>query len=247
MYSESHCHLGAITPDAIKQAEEQGFELLLTSGINLISSELAIKTAEKHSIVKACIGIHPWYADEYNDEIGCLFKNLANNPNVVAVSEIGLDFVGRMTKEWVREERFIDKETQRDTLRSQIDLAKELDLPVIVHDRAQGQEVLDILEATGAMNLGAAIHGFNKDIEYVNRASKLGVYISIGLRPIQNLTPEFQEAIKAIPLDRLLTETDSDKPEGVIQVCDGVARVKGLTREVIGSKATANLRRLIRS
>jgi TatD DNase family protein len=246
MYSESHCHLGAIKLEAIKKAENQGFELLLTSGIDLISSELAVKTAEKYDIVKACIGIHPWYADEYNDEIGCLFKDLGKNPEVVAISEIGLDFVGRMTKEWVREERFIDKEIQRKTIRSHIELAKEMRLPVIVHDRAQGQEILDVIEEMDAIKLGVAIHGFNKDADFVKRASELGLYLSIGLRSIQNLTPEFQEAIKAIPLNRILTETDSDKPEGVLQVCDGIARIRGLRREEIGTKATSNLRTLLK-
>ena len=245
MFSESHCHLGSITPEGVKKAEEVGFELLLDAGIDAKSCEAAVKLSDNYSIVRACVGIHPWYADEYSDYTKGLIRGLAAHPKVVAVSEIGLDFIGRMTKEWVREERFIDMDIQRATLHAQLALAEDLALPVIVHDRAPGQEILDILENTGASKRGAAIHGFTKDTAYVERCEKLGVYLSLGRSIVRDPSSEFLEAVKHIPLNLLLTETDSGNPENLLPVCDAIARIKGLTLDRVGAQATLNLKKLI--
>ena len=165
MFSESHCHLGEITEEAIRKAEKDGFTLLMTSGIDLNSSLQAVETAEKYKIVKACVGVHPWYADDYNDKIEAKFLELAKLDEVVAISEIGLDFKGRMTKEWVREDRYIEKPIQYKAFKSQLKLARYLKLPAIIHDRAEGQEILDIVEEYGDLKSGVAIHGFSKGPE----------------------------------------------------------------------------------
>jgi TatD DNase family protein len=244
MYSESHCHLRAITPEAVEKAEAYGFRLLLSAGIDLKSSEEAAETAKKYRIVKGCVGVHPWYADEYSGEVEARFRELAGDPEVVAVSEIGLDFVGRMTKEWVREERYIDKKTQYRTLRAQLGLAHELRLPAIVHDRAPGQEILETLLKSDNLATGLAIHGFNKDAEYAERCVDHGVYLSIGLRTIQGADESYRRAVKVVPLEYILTETDSGTPQGVHTVCDLVAEIKGLTRLEVGEAATRNRMKL---
>ena len=77
MYSETHCHLGDMSLGDIREAEKMVFKLLLTSGIDLPSSEQTITTARRHEIVKSCVGVHPWYADEYNDDVGVRFRELA--------------------------------------------------------------------------------------------------------------------------------------------------------------------------
>ena len=241
MYSESHCHLRAITPEAAEKAEADGFKLLLSAGIDLKSSEEAAETAKKFGIVKGCVGVHPWYADEYGGEVEARFRALAGNPEVVAISEIGLDFVGRMTKEWVREERFIDKKIQYRTLKAQLGLAHELKLPAIVHDRAPGQEILDTLLKSGNLSTGVAIHGFGKDAEYAKRCVDHGIYLSIGLRTIQGADESYRKAIKAIPLEYILTETDSGIPQGVLTVCNLIGEIKGHTRREVGEATTRNL------
>lgn len=246
MYSESHCHLRAITPEAVVKAEADGFRLLLTAGIDLGSSEEAAETAKRHSIVKGCVGVHPWYADEYSGDVEARFRELAGSAEVVAVSEIGLDFVGRMTKEWVREERYVDKKVQYRTLRAQLGLAHELGLPAIVHDRAPGQEILETLLKSDNLATGLAIHGFNKDAEYARRCVDHGVYLSIGLRTIQGADESIRKAVKAVPLEYILTETDSGTPQGVLTVCDLVGELKGHTRLEVGEAATRNLMRLCR-
>ena len=246
MYSESHCHLGDMTKEDLENAEKQGFKLLLTSGIDLPSSEQALKTSQRHTIAKACLGVHPWYADEYTEGVGERFIELSHDAECVAISEIGLDFIGRMTHEWVKEDRYIDPKIQYEALDAQLGLARELSLPVIVHDRAPKMEILDILEKSGNSNTGIAIHGFSKDIDYARRCIDNGIFLSVGLRTIQTADPFYINAVEQTPIEYLLTETDSSKPEGVKTVCKLIADLKGLTMEEVGRVTTENLMRLCR-
>ena len=246
MYSESHCHLSGVTDEGIEKARRDGFTLLLTSGIDLDSSIEAVASAKRWDIVKGCVGIHPWYADEYKPSVEKRFKELAREPEVVAVSEIGLDFKGRMTKEWVREDTYIDRDTQIESFRSQLKLAKELGKPAIVHDRAEGMEVIDVMLESGSTETGLAIHGFSKDLGYAETCMNEGIYLSVGLRPLKAAEPGFVEAVKKLPLEYLLTETDSSDPQGILTVCDMIAEMKVLTRKEVGEAATENLMRLCR-
>ena len=244
MFSESHCHLGSITADKIDEAKKNGFTLLLTSGIDLKSSIEAADTASRYDIVKGSVGVHPWYADEYNDDVGKRFREIAKNPEVVAISEIGLDYIGRMTKEWVREEEYIDKDIQMETLSKQLKLARDLEYPAIVHDRSEGMDLLELLLDTRNTESGLAIHGFSKDAEYAEKAFENGIYLSVGLRTLQNGDQNFLEAISITPIEYLLTETDSGDPHGVLEVCSRIAKIKDLTRDEVGRITTENLMKL---
>ncbi len=246
MYSESHCHLRSIGEEAVSKAEKAGVELVLTAGIDVPSSEEVVKTAGKFRIVKGCVGIHPWRADTYSDVALNLLGELAKDPEVVAISEIGLDYVGRRTPEWDFTEEYVDPEVQKTAMRGQIGLAKELGLPVLVHDRTPGEEVLDILDEEEIIEVGAAIHGFSKDPEYARRCVEMGVYLSIGKRSIEAGNEDLMEAIRQTPLEWLLTETDSGDPIGVIVVAEKIAELKSITTEQAGKAATDNLKRLIR-
>ncbi len=123
MYSESHCHFRAAGDEAYEKAVKAGVELVLTAGIDVASTVEAINVASKYGIVKACVGIHPWYADEYSEENHKKLKALADNEEVIAVSEIGLDYVGRMTRQWERSSEVVDHDVQRAAFRGQIGLA----------------------------------------------------------------------------------------------------------------------------
>jgi len=245
MYSESHCHLGDMSLGDIREAEKMGFKLLLTSGIDPPSSEQAITTARRHEIVKSCVGVHPWYADEYNEDVGERFRELVKDPECVAISEIGLDFIGRMTHEWVREDHFIDPKIQHRSLDAQLGIARELKMPAIVHDRAPGHEMLEILIKSGNTDTGLAIHGFSKDIDYARKCVDNGILLSVGIRTIQAADPTFIKAVAETPLEYLLTETDSSKPEGVITCCELIGEVKGMPKEDVGTACTRNLKRLL--
>ena len=140
----------------------------------------------------------------------------------------------------------MDKAIQRATFRAHVGLAKELKLPVIVHDRGDGQEALDILEEFGAPKTGVIIHGFAKDEAYAKRCEALGIHLSLGLRTLQNPPPGFEAAVKRVPLQFIVTETDSNKPWEVIKACEIIGKIKGVPTGEVGAKATENLMRLTR-
>jgi len=247
MFSDCHCHLRDIADEDIRRAEENGFKILLTAGIDLKSSEQAIKTATKYNIVKACVGIHPWNADQYSEDARRRIKKLGADSEVVAISEVGLDYVGRRNSKGEYVTEYIDPEIQRTAFREQLKIAKELGLPVLVHDRTPDHEVLDILEEEGIAEVGAAIHGFSNDPDYAERCTGMGIYLSIGLRPISAHENEpLRQAIRQTSLEWLLTETDSGNPEGVLTVAEKIAELKGLDRDIVGKTTTQNLKRLIK-
>ncbi len=250
MFSETHCHLTRLTQDArirtIAQAEKLGVELVLDAGVDPESSRLAIENAREQPIIRACVGLHPWHADRYNDEVLKRLDELAHHPEVAAISEIGLDYVGRRDRDGRFVNEFTDKEIQRSAFRSQLEIAAKSDLPVIVHDNTPGQEVLDMLQEEDSPATGAAIHGFSKDSTYAKRCVEMGIYLSIGLRMITSKDSEtFKETVKQIPFSTLLTETDSQDPEGVLTVARLIAELKGLSTEHAALAATQNLRKLV--
>lgn len=250
MFSESHSHLRALSDEALKQVikhvEAARLHLVLVAGIDLTSSEEAILIARKHPLLHACVGIHPWNADSYSEGALSKLQELARNVEVVAISEIGLDYVGRRDREGKYVTKYVDEQIQREAFRNQLRMAKVSHLPVLVHDRTPNHEVIDLLDAEGSATIGAAIHGFSKDISYAERCIKRGIYLSIGLRPIS--VPEneaLREAIRQIPLEWLLTETDSGRPDDVVLVAEKISKLKGLTRNDVGRATTKNLKRLL--
>lgn len=252
MFVETHGHLVGVRgeqnlDEVIKRATEAGVVLILTAGIDLPSSVQAVEVAKRYEPVKACVGIHPWYADEYNEEAHEKLRELAGEEEVVAVSEIGLDFFGRMDHNWRRSEEYIAEEIQRKTLRGQLSLAKETGLPVIVHDRAKGFETLEILKEEGVSEIGGAIHGFSGDLGYAEKCIDMGVYLSLSGRALSRPGSErLREAVREIPLEWLLTETDSGAPEGVVKAAELIGELKGLAQEAVGRATTSNLKRLLK-
>ena len=245
MYSDSHCHFNGANEESIKKARMAGVELALTAGIDMASSAEAVEVAGRHELIKACVGIHPWYADEYSAENLERLRSYARSDAVVAVSEIGLDYISRMTRQWERSDEVVEPEIQRAAFREQIGLARELELPVLVHDRARGEELLDILDDEGIVNVGVAIHGFSKGPDYARRAVKTGVYLTVGRGILTSENRELEEAVRQIPMDWLLTETDSGDPSSVILVAEKIAELKSVNREDVGSAATRNLKKLL--
>jgi TatD DNase family protein len=255
LYSDSHCHLEGVydkrviniekTDEVIQNSKKLGFVLLLTSGIDMDTSRQSIVTANRYDIAKACVGIHPWFADEYNENSKNVLKKLAKDHEVVAISEIGLDYFGRWTKKLEPAEGILGRETQQIAFIEQLELAEELNLPVLIHDKAVGQEVFDILE-NEKIQVGVAIHGFSRGMEYAERAVDMGVYLSVGPRILKADPPEIIEAVIHTPITKILTETDIEKPDDVLKIVKRVAELKDLTVEEVAIAATQNLKQLIK-
>jgi len=205
MLVDSHCHLDRLDyskkhtdiADVIQKAKAKGITHLLSVCVTLDDYPAMAELIAPFKEVSSSCGVHPLYKDAVMDE--ALLLRYASNDKVVAIGETGLDFFySPETKEW-----------QIDAFRRQIRVAKQLNKPLIIHTRDARQETLNILREEGAEQVGGVLHCFTESIEMAEEAMKMGFYISVsGIVTFKN-AKELQDVIKAIPLDRLLVETDS--------------------------------------
>jgi len=247
MFSDAHSHLDFTAIKEIEEAKKYNVEPILVAGTDIHSSEIAIRLAQEYSSIFACIGLHPWKADQYNEKTLVELKGLASSNKVAAISEIGLDYFGRRTSTGEFTTECVSRETQMNVFHNQLGLAKDLELPVIIHERASTEDILQILAKENNAEYGAVIHGFSGDINIAQRYIELGTYLSIGPRAMNNERNElFIKAVEWIPIDKILLETDAGNPVEVIKVAEKIASIKGLTTEEVGELATSNLKKLIK-
>ena len=245
VFSDSHCHLGGQQPErlaeVLEQARTKGVDIMVSMGMTLESSAETIRLAQSYQGVLAAVGIHPWNAVSPTDEVRRHLHELARREHVVAIGEIGLDYARRPQT----------KEIQRELLIYELSLAQETGLPVSIHCREAHQDMMDILRQETASGLKGAVHGFSGDQATLEDWLALGFYISIGRRGfVIDELPSLPAAVREIPLDRLLTETDaagqSGSPSDVVEVVEKLASLRGATVEEIANAATANLKRLLK-
>lgn len=248
MLVDSHCHLDRLDydkkhndlSDVINKAQSKGIMHFLSVCVTLKDyPAMAALIAPFKQISSSC-GIHPLHKEEVVDE--ALLLQYASADNVVAIGETGLDFFyAAESKEW-----------QIDAFRKQIRVAKQLNKPLIIHTRDARQETLDILREEGAEQVGGVLHCFTESLEMAEEAIKMGFYISVsGIVTFKN-AKQLQLVIKALPLDRLLIETDSpylapiphrgqeNEPAYAYDVASFVAQLKGVTLEELAAVTTNN-------
>ena len=254
MFADSHIHLDRYT-DAeaaalLAQAQQAGVSRFLTVGIDLASSEHAILLARQHAGLYAAIGLHPTYlAEDFTSQMAHYQERLEalaqRSPKVVAIGEAGIDLVDAQAS----------LEMQRRVFRLQLHLAYDLKLPLVLHNQgadAHCQKVLQTTKEERRHALDVIVHYFVGDAASAARWLALGCYLSVG-RPVTR--PEnaaLREAVAAIPLERLLLETDTyplsgrdTEPAHISQVAQAVAEIKQLPLEKIAEQTTANFCRLL--
>ncbi len=277
MLIDTHSHLNFKAYDGdrdevIKKTREAGV-VCIDVGTKYETSKKAIELAEKYEGIFASVGMHPFhiktdllklrtdesegnftpFGEDFNEE---KYKELAKSKKVVAIGEIGLDYYYR-PKGSTKKEQF--KQKQKEVFIQQLDLAKDLNLPVIVHCRMAFDDVYEILRER---SLRGVIHSFTGTIEEVKRFIDLGYYIGInGIIFKLNI----DEAIKGCPLDKILIETDcpyltplpavalaKERPEGYMRnepsfvkyVAEKIAELKGISFGEIADITTTNAKRL---
>jgi TatD DNase family protein len=200
---DSHAHLDASQFDedrdeVIQRAGQAGVEWILTVGTNLVESQKAVEIAQQYPQILAAVGVHPHEAQGVTEEVYSGLKNLSQSKKVVAIGEIGLDFYHQLSP----------LEIQREVFRRQIQLARELHLPIIVHDREAHGEILHILRSEKASDVRGIFHCFSGDYQLAREAIDMGFYISIsGIVTFHNAA-WLRDVVREIPLDNLLVETD---------------------------------------
>lgn len=217
---------------------------VITVGVDLESSEAALKLAQHHRFIWAGVGIHPHEAKTFDMQVLQRLRKLAADPNVIAIGEIGLDYYRDLSP----------RSVQRDVLSQQIELANELDLPVIIHNRESTVDMLAILRAHHPKR--GVLHSFLGDIDLAREFMELGLYLGIGGPLTFKKNDILRDAVSQIPLDRILIETDSpyltpvphrgkrNEPLYVRYVAEEIARIKGIPVDNVAATTTQNARQL---
>ena len=248
---DTHCHLdmepyGSDLEEVLKRSVSKGVEKIITVGIDLESSKAAILLAEQHLEVFATVGIHPHNVSGLTDDVYDEMVSVADNPRVVGYGEIGIDLYYDHAPEDVQKHHFA----------AQIDLAKELALPLVIHDRDAHSQVLKILQDKYPFPAGGVMHCFSGDSRFALEIMELGLIISIpGVVTFKKSTV-LQEVVRTIPLDKMILETDGpflapeprrgrrNEPALLLFTAAKVAELKGVDIDEVARITTDTASRL---
>ncbi|NPV05857.1 MAG: TatD family hydrolase [Syntrophaceae bacterium] len=252
MVIDSHAHLEMSPFDrdrdqVIRRAREAGVEIIVTVGTTVEDCRKALEITRRHPGVYAVIGIHPHEVKDIDAETYDLLKRMASQEKVVAYGEIGLDFFRNLSP----------RETQIRRFGEQLELASELNLPVVIHDREAHRETLDQLKSWKGARRGI-IHCFSGDYAMAKQCIGMGFYISIPGTVTFEKNETLRSIVRDLPLDSLLVETDCpyltphpfrgrrNEPAYVVHTAKKVAEIKGKSFEDVAAVTTANAKALFR-
>ena len=246
MIIDTHAHLYFDRFDedrdaVIRRASESGVKKIINIAVDLDSARSCVRLAEEYDGLYAAVGIHPNDAQLFDDETRDELKSLTEHPKVVAIGEIGMDYYWDKTPPALQEMVF----------RKQIQLAKDVGLPIIIHNRNAARDILNVLKSEGVEGLTGVFHCFSEDAVFANDVLALGFHVSFtGNLTFKNST--LPAVAKVIPLQRLLLETDCpflspeprrgrrNEPAHVIHIAKKLAEIKGLTPGEICDETTVN-------
>ena len=250
MIFDSHAHYD---DRAFDEDRERILEKLPAAGVGYVinvgsstkTSVSSIALAHTYDYIYAAVGVHPSDVPELEDIGLDAIRHLAADEKSVAIGEIGLDYY------WPEP----DRDLQKKWFRAQLELARELDMPVIIHSRDAAEDTYEIMKEAGGSSIRAVIHCFSYEKEMAKRFLDLGYYIGLGGVLTYKNGRKQKEVMETLPLDRLLLETDCPylSPDGhrgernsslnLPIVIDEMARIRGLDRSGIEDITCANAKR----
>ena len=253
-----HCHLNFKRfekdyDEAIKRAKDAGVEKIINTGTQISSSKIAVDLAQKYENLFAIVGIHPHHADKPENGWGKDLTELGKQKKVVAIGEIGLDYFSYESN------GVVDPKLQKDLFEKQIQIAHDLALPLQIHNRQAGRDILEILKANKNLlqTVPGMFHCFAGSIEILKEVLSLGFYIGFdgnitypGLA--KGETTNLSDLAKYTPMDRIVTETDApyltpipyrgsrNEPAYVIITGEFIAKLKGISFEQFDRQSVIN-------
>ncbi len=246
MFVDSHCHLDRLkqSPESLVEtlnfARTRGVEHFLCVCVSVNDYDSMLETVKDFNDVSVSCGVHPLHQDE-----ACSYDELlekASRHEVVAIGETGLDYFYSPESKDVQLQSFIDH----------IKVANETKKPLIIHTRDAREDTINLLKAHKASHTKGVLHCFTESLEMAEAAMELDFYISISGIVTFNSAQELREVVKAIPLERLLIETDSpwlapvphrgkqNQPGYVVEVAEFIAELKGITVAELARITTEN-------
>ena len=252
MLFDTHTHVNdpAFDEDReqlLQELPQKGITMMLNAGCCLNSSKDCVALAEKYDYIYASVGSHPDAADEVNDEVLEEYRRLCReHPKVRAIGEIGLDYYYED----------IPREIQKKAFTMQMELAKALDMPVIVHERQAHDDGMTIVKQFPKVK--GVFHCYSGSAEMARQLTNMGWYIGFtGVLTFKNARKAVETAA-AIPLDKIVIETDCPfmspepfrgrrcDPSRVALVAEKLAEIRGLSVEEIQKITFENAKRLYR-
>lgn len=233
--------------DIIARAKENGVTKVISMGDSIEASELVIKQADEYAELYAAVGIHPENATKLSSSERNYLAELAGSPKVVAIGEIGLDYY------WEKDEG--QRAVQRQLFVEFLDMARQLHLPVCIHDREAHGDVLKILKNEGK-GLTGVLHCFSGSLEMAREVWKMGFLIGIDGPITYKNAAKLPDIVLASPSEMLLVETDSpyltpvplrgkrNEPAYVRHVAEKIAEIRGESLEEVAGYTTANAERI---
>jgi TatD DNase family protein len=204
MIIDSHAHyddekFDADRDEVLERIQNQGVIRVVNPASNMASARKCLGLAKQYDFLYTAVGIHPHDAQELSKQAIDELRAMAKSDKVVAIGEVGLDYYYD----------FSPRELQKECLIAHIHLARELGLPLILHDRDAHRDILDIIKTEKAQEMGGVFHCFTGSVEMAKEVLDLGFYIAIGGAVTFKNAKKPVEVAKYVPMDRLLVETDS--------------------------------------
>ena len=227
---------------------ENGIEAVVNVGASIQSTKNTLELMKKYSFVYGAAGVHPNETAELNEHLMDWLRHVAGKEKVVAIGEIGLDYYWNQPEPAVQKHWFV----------RQLDLAREVNLPVIVHSRDAAKDTLDIIKAENARDMGGVIHCFSYSVEMAREYLSMGFYLGIGGVLTFNNAKKLKEVVDYMPMDQLVLETDcpylSPVPNrgkrnsslNLPYVVKAVSEIKGISEEEVIAVTRENARRMYR-
>ena len=253
-----HCHLNfhAFEKDyekVINSAYDAGVTKIINVGTKIDSSQKAVELARNYENLFAIVGVHPHHADKIESGWEAELEKLAKDTKVVGIGECGMDYYRYKSND------IVDPKVQKEIFIKQIELAYKLKLPLQIHNRHAGKDILDIIinHKSCLSDPPGMFHCMSGDIDFLKKVLDLGFYVGFdgnitykGIAPGENT--ELKDLVKYAPLDRIVTETDSpfltpqpkrgsrNMPENVIIIGRFIAQINGLTLGQVEEQTTKN-------
>lgn len=249
---DTHAHYDSDSFDGdrdevLKQIKESGVAFVLNCSSDYESIKKTYNLTKENDFIYGALGIHPSDANDFNNDVRLeIIEYIKSNEKILAIGEIGLDYY------W---DENPSKEVQKSVFRAQMNLARELNLPVVIHDRDAHGDTLEIMKEYPEVK--GIVHCFSGSSEFANECIKLGYYIGItGVVTFKN-AKKIVDVVKAVPIEKLLVETDCpymtpepnrgkrNKSDYISHIIEQIAKIKEIDPKEVNMAVNDNFMRLI--